>query len=91
MYILDLLRAWHNQYNDTTVFLGHKITHLIVGAAVAAGVVALGFSAATAVLAVLLVGVGKEIVDENNQHSRLDFHVMDVLVTVLGSAVLLLM
>lgn len=78
---MNIVVEWFNQYTLKD-FLIHKLTHVATGFAVALGVSY--FSHIVALLAVLAIAVGKEVADEYQSPAKIEYHILDVLVTMLG-------
>lgn len=90
--MVETIKAWYAAYGTATKFIGHKLTHILVGVIV--GLFAAKASILLAVLAILVVGVAKEVSDHyktidpttGKSYIPVSYHALDVIVTTLGGA-----
>lgn len=93
--MIDLIVNWYKLYPSPVVFIGHKLTHIAVGALI--GYVAMHFSLIAAIVLVFAAAIGKEYSDRSQSYDEsapkgeeyrydapMSAHVIDVIITVLG-------
>lgn len=88
--MISLLKAWFNLYSNWDDFLSHKTVHFIFGFCVGS-FSTLIHHRVVGMIFVLICGILKEIFDHyellkdpTNTSDQLKFHILDVIVTVLG-------
>ncbi len=95
---MNYIIEWYKLYPNAMVFIGHKGTHLGVGALIA--FIIMHFSVPIAIVLVMVAGIGKEISDRSQSYDStapkgeeyrydapLSAHVLDVIVTTIGGAI----
>lgn len=81
--MLNLIVSWYKAYGTPQNFLLHKATHVACGLVLSIVCCLLGYPL-TGLSLVLVLAIGKEVVDEYQYHMLLSYHVFDVIVTVCG-------
>jgi hypothetical protein len=77
-YVFD----WYKLY-DPIVFVYHKAVHVVAGALIGY-LGCLNQTPITGIVLVLICAIGKELADEYQSHAPFYAHTLDVIITVLG-------
>lgn len=99
--MFQMIKDWYNAYKPATTFFGHKITHVF--GCMLVGVVATQVNVLLALIICPILAIGKEVSDHYRSFDSsadkskgedpyryappLSFHVLDVIITVLGGLV----